>query len=132
MVSAMAIRTRVERLEQERQFEDWPQFQRYLEFLTNEQLEVFAVLGFWPDPPPPEPLPGACRLDSRPRKELVKMWEDDERKFAGRSDEEKKFFCLYAHWPEQTCEISDCQKPWSDRLRAHHSRTDGTEGMNVT
>jgi hypothetical protein len=134
MVAAMAIRNRVERLEQETRFEDWLRFQRYLEFLSDEQLEVFAVLGFWPDPPPPDPPLGACRLDSRPRKELIRLFEADEReraKFAHRSNEEKLFFIDHAHWPEVPCEKSDCQKPWSDKLRTHHSRTNGTEGMNV-
>jgi hypothetical protein len=133
MVAAMAIRTtRIERLERERRFKDWLQFQRYIESLSDDDLAVFAVLGFWPDPPPPEPPPGACRLDSRPREELVRLFEADERKFAGRSKEEKLFFADHAHWPEVTCEKSDCQKPWSDRLRAHHSGTNGTEGANVT
>jgi hypothetical protein len=132
MVAPMAITTRVERLERERRFKDWLQFERYLEFLTDEQLAVFAILGFWPDPPPPEPPPGACRLDSRPLKELVRLFEVDERKFTCRSNDEKEFFCVQGHWPEQICETSYCQKPWSDKLRAHYSRTTGTEGANVT
>jgi hypothetical protein len=133
MVAAMAIRNRVERLEQERRFKDWLQLERYVEFLTDEQLAVFAVLGFWPDPQPPEPPPGACRLDLLPRKELVRMWEDHERKFTHRNDDEKEFFCVHGHWPEQTCEASDCQKTWSDELRRkYQSMPTGTKGTNVT
>jgi hypothetical protein len=47
MVAAMALRNRVERLEQETRFKDWLRFQRYLESLSDEQLEFFAVFGFW-------------------------------------------------------------------------------------
>lgn len=116
----MTIRNRIERLEQESRFRDWLRFERYLEFVSDQQLEFFAVFGYWPDPPPPEPPPGTSRLDSLPQKELIRLFKADERKhakFAHRSDEEKEFFSIHGHWPEEMCQSPDCQKPWSDELR---------------
>jgi hypothetical protein len=133
MVAAMAIRNRIEVLERETRFQDWLRFQRYLEALSVEQLEAFVVLGFIPDPAPSELPPGMSRLDSLPRKELTRLFNADERKrarFDRRSNEEKLFFIDHAHWPEVTCEQSDCQKAWMD-IRTHHSRTTGSEQANV-
>jgi len=135
MVEAMAIRNRVERLEQETRFQNWLKFQRYLEYLSDDQLEHFVVFGFWRAPQPSEPPAGKCRVDSLSRKELIRLFEADERKrakFAHRSDVEKTFFLNHAHWPEEACDECDCQQPWSDKLRAHYSRTTGTEGASVT
>jgi len=130
----MPIKNRIEALEQETRFQDWLRFERYLEALNEEQMGAFIVLGFCSDPAPPELPPGMSRLDSLPRKELVKLFEADERKhakFNHRSDEEQLFFITHAHWPEVMCESTDCQKPWSDELRKRHLRIGGTEGMNV-
>jgi hypothetical protein len=132
----MAIRTRLVRLERENRFQQWRRRQRYFESLGLEQLETLAVLGFLPDPQPPEPARGTSRLDSLSRKELAKMFEDHERwsaKFASRSDEQKEFFCLHGHWPEEGCDATNCAKPLSDELRRRYrSRPTEAEGANVT
>jgi hypothetical protein len=56
-------------------------FERFLESLTEQQLEGLATRWRWPEPMPP-PLPiGASKLDSLDRKTLQKMFEQDEREF---------------------------------------------------
>jgi len=123
MVAGMAIRTRLERLERENRFREWKRRQRYFESLSEEQLETLAVLGFLPAPQPPEPARGKSRLDSLSRKELVRMFEDNERwsaKFASRSDDQREFFCLHGHWPEAGCDEANCAKLFSDEIRRKH------------
>jgi hypothetical protein len=46
----MAIKNKLEKLEREARFTDWLRFHRYLDFVSDEQLEAFAVLGYFPDP----------------------------------------------------------------------------------
>jgi hypothetical protein len=100
------LKSRVERLEKEYRFGRWFHFQRYLEGLSLEQLEGFATRGFCPGPPP-EPLPpGGSKLDGLDRKTLIELWEEDEHaqaRFARRSSEDQKFFCVHGHWPERAC-----------------------------
>jgi hypothetical protein len=136
MVVAMAIRTRLERLERENRFQEWRRRQRYFESLSVAHLETLAVLGFLPDPQPPEPARGTSRLDSLSRKELVKLFEEHERwsaRFASRSNEQKEFFCLHGHWPEDGCDGVNCTKFLSDELRRkYRSRPIEAEGANVT
>jgi hypothetical protein len=98
------LKKQVERLEREYRFRRWFHFQRLLEALTVEQLEAIAARGRYPDPLP-EPLPhGKSRLDSLNRNSLVKLWQEDERthaQFSCRKAEDKEFFCVHGHWPEQ-------------------------------
>ena len=91
-------------------------FSRFAEGLTDEQLEDIAI--YWRFPQPlPEPLPrGASRLDSLDRKQLLKLWEADERAIAGliqemrgRSTDELKYHREHEHWPEQLCNVTSCR-----------------------
>lgn len=76
-----SLQRRLERLEKEARFDSWLWFERFLESLTEPQLEDLATHGRWPEPMPP-PLPiGASKLDSLDRKTLQKMFEEDERRF---------------------------------------------------
>src|SRR5215831_1408091 len=76
------LKSRVERLEKEQQFRTWIGFERFLESLTDEQLEELALHWRFPEVLP-EPLPkGASRLDGLDRKTLLKLWEESEREIA--------------------------------------------------
>jgi len=101
------FKSRVKRLEREWRFRCWLRDKRFLESLTEEQLEVWAVTGRPPEAP--EPPPGTSRLDKLDRKSLIKLWEEDERTLTGRSDEELSFFVHHSHWPERACKTSNCQ-----------------------
>jgi len=77
----LSLETRLERLEKEARFEAWLWFQRFLESVTEQQLEDLATHWRWPEPMPP-PLPiGASKLDSLDRQTLQKMFEQNEREF---------------------------------------------------
>jgi len=76
-----SLQRRLERLEKEARFDAWLWFERFLESLTEPQLEDLATHWRWPEPMPP-PLPiGASKLDSMDRKTLQKMFEQSEREF---------------------------------------------------
>jgi hypothetical protein len=86
--------------------------QRLLEGFTQEQLQALAREGRWPEPLP-EPLPkGKSRLHRLDRKSLVKLWEESERLFGHRRQEEDAFFGEHGYWPEQ-------------RMRPRYYRQDG-------
>jgi hypothetical protein len=64
------LKNRVARLEKEQQFRTWLDFERFLEGLSDEQVEEIAVYWRFPEPLP-EPLPmGASRLDGLDRSRL--------------------------------------------------------------
>ena len=98
-------------------------FSRFIEGLNDEQLEDIAIYWRFPEPLP-EPLPrGASRLDSLERKELLNLWEAEERAIArgitemkGRSADELKYEMEHEHWPEQLCGPRNCRKQRMDRL----------------
>ena len=118
-----SLKSRIEQLEKERQFQRWFMFSRFLEGLTDEQLEDIEIYGRLPEPLP-EPLArGASSLDSLDRKELLKLWEAEERAIArgitemkGRSADELKYEIQHHHWPEQLCGPRNCRKQRMDRL----------------
>ena len=106
----MATRkSRIARLEKEQQFRRWLGFSRFLEGLTDLQLEDLAIHWRFPDPLP-EPLrKGASRLDGLDRKNLLKLWEEEEyetariiREQEGRNEDELKFKLHHGHWPEES------------------------------
>jgi|SRR5450755_3186747 len=102
------IRDRLQRLEERRRFLDWFVRHRFYTTLTSEELETCASGGGLPDPIPNRP----SSVDSLDRKSLLKLWEEDEAKFGGRSQEELDFYAENASWPEQ-------------RSRLHYSKQDG-------
>ena len=118
-----SLKSRIEQLEKERQFQRWFMFSRFLEGLTDEQLEDIEIYWRFPEPLP-EPLPrGASSLDSLERKELRKLWEAEERAIArgitemkGRSADELKYEMEHEHWPEQLCGPRNCRKQRMRRL----------------
>ena len=111
-----SLKSRVELVERKMRFQYWLWHQRLLESLTEEQLEEYAYLGRLPEPLP-EPLQlGASRLDGLDRKSLIRLWEEHEREYAGRSKSELEFYCAHGHWPEQACDERNCHKPESDEM----------------
>jgi len=79
------LNARITRPERDKRYRDWLLCERFLEGLRHQQLEVYALHGQLPKPLP-EPLPpGASRLDGMDRKDLIRMWEADERKFGNRT-----------------------------------------------
>src|SRR5713101_6859727 len=68
-----SVNSRVKRLEDEQRFNDWLQLERFLESLTEEQLEDLVTHWRFPDPWP-DPLPfGKSRLDGLDRKTLIRL-----------------------------------------------------------
>jgi hypothetical protein len=116
-----ALKNRVRRLEKEQSFQRWFHFERFLEGLTDKQLEDIVIYWRFPEPLP-EPLPmGASRLDGLDRKSLNQRFETSERKTAslmremtGRNEDELRFHLRHDHWPEQACSPGEClQTPLS-------------------
>lgn len=108
------LKTRLERLERQRKFRIWLRSQRLIESLTDEQLQFLRVTG-WTGAP--EPQPGASPLDNLSRNELIKLWEESEWIFGGRSSEELGFFADHVHWPEEECDERTCSKNEFDELK---------------
>ena len=95
------LKSRIERLEKEQRFQGWLWYERFLEGLTDEQLEAIASHWRFPEPMP-EALPwGSSRLDRLDRKSLLRLWEEDERHFGRRSRDELKSYADNGYWPEQ-------------------------------
>src|SRR5215472_10764827 len=110
-----ALKNRVEWLEKEQSFQRWLQFERFLEGLSEKQLE--DIILYWRFPKRlPEPLPmGASRLDGCNRKSLNELFEESDRKTVklmcemnGRTKNELRFHLRHGHWPEQACRPSEC------------------------
>lgn len=98
-----SLKTRLARLEEEQRFQDWLEFQRFLESLSDSQIEDY-INNLRPPDPLPAPLPfGRSRLDTLDRKSLVKLWRESERKWAGRDRDELDFYTSHGHWPEDPC-----------------------------
>jgi hypothetical protein len=75
-------RSRLDQLEAELQFRTWLDFARFLESLSDEQVEDVAIYWRFPDPLP-EPLPmGESRLDGLDRDSLIKLWQESEREIS--------------------------------------------------
>jgi hypothetical protein len=113
----VSIQERLERLENDRRFLQWLHCERFLEGLSDEQLEVYARHGCLPDPLP-EPLPiGASRLDRLDRKTLIGLWQENEREFGDRSQEELDFFCAHGHWPGAGVQRANLPESWMGEER---------------
>jgi len=100
------LQKRVEWLEKEQRFQQWLQFERFLEGLSDKQLEDIVIYCRFPEPLP-EALPmGASRLDGLDRKSLNELFEESERKtinlmceMKGRTEDEFRFHVRHDHWP---------------------------------
>ena len=110
-----SISSRLERLEREQRFQTWFVFERFLEGLTEEQLEAIAIDWRFPEPLPQPLPPGASRLDGLNRNALLRLWEESELETArlmdemkGRSRDECKFHLDHEHWPERPCDAVNC------------------------
>jgi hypothetical protein len=92
-----SIRDRLVKLENQRRFLDWFVAHRFWATLSLEELETFAAGGGLPDPVPNLP----SNLDTMDRKSLLKLWEDDQRVFRGRSQADREYYADSGTWPEQ-------------------------------
>jgi hypothetical protein len=129
------FKSRIELLEKEQRFQRWLSFSRFLESLSEEQLEDIAIHWRFPEPLP-EPLPfGASELDKLDRKALIKLWEESEREISrimrdqrGRNEQDLRFHLHHWHWPEQAC-TQGC--PEIQRKEAmHHDENSEPEKAN--
>lgn len=102
----VTTRKRLDSIEGEVRFREWIGSERMLESMSEAELQTLAVTGQWPDRP--EPAPGASSLDDMSRQDLIKMWKEALRRFAGRNSEDMEFYALHGHWPEQACR--DCRE----------------------
>jgi hypothetical protein len=127
-------KSRIERLEKEQKFRRWLDFSRFLEGITEAQLEEIAIHWRFPEPLP-EPLPmGASRLDGLDRKTLLKLWEKSEHEIArimreqeGRNEDELKFELDHGHWPEELCGAS-CRQT----ARGGEAKANFTSGEQIS
>ena len=103
-----SIRDRLAKLEDQRRFLDWFVRHRFYATLTLEELETCALGGGLPDPVPNRP----SNVDTSDRKSLLKLWEEDELRFGGRSQDELDFYAEHGFWPER-------------KGRLHYSMQDG-------
>ena len=101
------ISRRIERLETEMRFRIWVRYHRFLDSLSEDELEMMSVTGRFPERP--EPAPGMSRFDNMGRAELQKLCKEDQQTWAGRNHEELVFWAAHGHWPEQGCGTS-CPK----------------------
>jgi len=92
-----SIRRRLDELEAKRRFLEWFAKQRFYRTLTERELMTFALDGQLPVPIPTRP----STIHSLDRKTLLRLWQDDERTFSGRTEEELAFFTMNGFWPEQ-------------------------------
>ena len=81
------IRERLAKLENQRRFLDWFVMHRFWATLSLEELETFVAGGGLPDPVPNRP----SNLDTMDQKSLIKLWEEEERVFRGRSQADQDF-----------------------------------------
>lgn len=103
-----SIRDRLAKLENQRRFLDWFVTHRFWATLSLEELETFAAGGGLPDPVPNRP----SNLDTMDQRNLIKLWEEQERVFRGRSQADQDSYADTGIWPEQ-------------RGRLHYSIRDG-------
>jgi hypothetical protein len=92
-----SIKERIMKLENQCRFLDWFVWERFRVTLTLEEIDTYLREGMIPDPTPNRP----SRLDTLDRKSLLKLWEEDEQIFWGRTQEELKFYTENGFWPEQ-------------------------------
>jgi hypothetical protein len=91
------IRSRLTRLERKQRFLDWLLWQRALDSLTEDECRTYLR-----DRKFPESIPNrSSAFDIRDQKTLSKLWEEDERISAGRSQEEGEYFRENGHWPDE-------------------------------
>jgi hypothetical protein len=102
------LKSRLTRLEKEQRFKDWLGYERFLEGLTEEQLAAVAAHWRFPEPMPPSLPWGSSKLDGLDRKSLLKLWQESERVFAGRSKVELGFYATHGHWRDQACDEQIC------------------------
>jgi len=95
------IESRIERIETEIRFRFWVRWQRMVEDMNIDEMEMIASTLQWSNRP--EPAPGASPLDAMDRINLIKMWNQDQRRYAGRNNEQLVFYACHGHWPEQAC-----------------------------
>jgi hypothetical protein len=116
------LRNRLERLEFELQFKTWVRFQRWLESLTDQEMQDYiASDGTFPEPflDPPS---GSTWLDNLDRSALMQLWEENQRWAAGRTSADAGFYAEHGHWPDQPCTGRDCRKPAFDESKAKASK----------
>jgi len=102
-----SVRSRLERLEKEQRFQRWFEISTLLERFTDDELKTYTETGelvesvlcpSFGDRP--------SRLEGLDRKTLFQMWEERERLFGSRSDDELKFYVEHGYWPEQCRDIT--------------------------
>ncbi len=93
-----SLKSRIQQLEKERQFQRWLMFERFLEGLNEQQLEAIATDWRFPELLPGPLPPGTSRFDGLDRNVLLRLWEESERETArimhemkGRSADELKY-----------------------------------------
>lgn len=92
-----SILKRLEKVENECCFVSWFLQQRFIESLTDDELDKKVREDIWPDPAPNRSSP-LDRLDSDT---LRKRWKEIRAYYEGRTREDLQGFSDHGHWPEQ-------------------------------
>jgi hypothetical protein len=111
-----SIKNRLERCEGRVRFLEWLRIERFLERFNEEQLENYIHNKQFPDTLPAPLPPGKSRLDQLDRKSLIRLWQEHEREWEGRTEQEFNFYIDHCHWAEQPCSPGVCSKTREERL----------------
>jgi len=93
-----SVKNRLDRLEKEQRFKRWFEIHDFLEKLTYEELKTYAETGVYCTSIADRP----SSSDGRDHKALLKLFEEHELFFGGRSYEELSFYVEHGCWPEAT------------------------------
>ena len=91
-----SIRVQLMRLEKKQRFLNWFAMQRLFASLTDDELATYER-----ERKLPERSSRPSPLDTLDRKTLLKLWQEHERVFGGRSDLELDYYIKNGAWPEQ-------------------------------
>jgi hypothetical protein len=94
--SMTSVKSRLERLEKEQWFKRWFETHDFLKKFTYEELKTYADTGIYSSSIADRP----SSLEGVNRKTLLKLFEEHESFFAGRSDEELVFYARHGYWPD--------------------------------
>ena len=108
-----SAKSRLARLEQEQRFKRWFETNDLLERFTDEELKIYSEAGELPQSALCDSVADRpSRLDGLDRKTILKLFEEHELIFGGRSDEEISFYATHGYWPEAAEEETEfyCQQ----------------------
>ncbi len=94
-----SAKSRLARLEKEQRLKQWFEINDLLERFTDEELKIYSETGELPESVLCDSFADRpSRLDRPDRKTLLKLFEEYELLFGGRSDDEIRFYAAHGYW----------------------------------